>query len=943
MCQGRRLTGPLARQRVVAIIAWLHANHVLTTLAEASALLAAAGMSALDERNSGEADLVRALAPAQPTDQSPPPAAHRPHPSRITHHLSPPTNLPLQVTSFVGRDDEIAAILRLLEGARLLTLVGLGGAGKTRLALRLGTDLLPTFSAGVWFVELAALTDPALVPGAVAQVLGVPEQGGAGTLQAIAANLRDKHLLLILDNCEHIVAPTVDLASALLRLCPRLRILATSREVLRASGEVVWRVRPLTLPDPTHTGTPDPESLLASESVRLFHERAAAVRPGFAITEHNAQAVAAICRRLEGLPLAIELAAARISILPPQAMLARLQAGFSLLEGGPRDRPERHHTIYNTIAWSYDLLSPAEQQLFRCMGIFSGGCTLPAIETVCLPTSAPQTSTASSPSPSPSLFDSLSGLVNKSLVRQDETEGEPRFTMLETVRVFALDRLAEAGEGPRTEYSSTRRRHTSYYLQLAETAAPYLHGPGQVQWLQTLDAEHDNLRAALEWTLSPGGDPPLALRLVAALGPFWIRRSYITEGRTWLQQALSLPLPPPPPPPTPSSPQPQPAPHPTIERVRALLQAGRLALRDGDLQAASSSFQESLALSQLLDYTQGIAEAHYGLGGVAVPRGDHQAMHSSYNLSLSLFSSAGDKHGIARSLFSLADVARIEGRYAASQSQYEQALSLFREAGDTERLAITSLTLAALLGNRGQYARASILNDEALILCSQVGDRWDTALGLKNRGELALAQGEPEAATRHLEESLALFRETGSVSAVTELLCDLGMANLALESYDAAQHHLASAFSLAQTLSSPYFAGIAWRALGHLSHRTSNYHQALARFGRSLEMCREQSDTPGITASLAGIAGVAASQGHSRLSHQLFGALEALLDSQGATVVLPDRFEYQRNMRAARARLTEAQWLQALSTGKSTSLERAVELALQLAAVTQPANEALHP
>ena len=408
---------------------------------------------------------------------------------------------------------------RRLRSARLLTLTGPGGSGKTRLALEIAAECLGDFTDGAWLVALAPIADPALVSRAVAQALGLDDKSGQTVQRALSEHLRDKSLLLMLDNCEHLVAACAELAESLLQAAPGLRILATSREALGVTGENSYPVPALPLPDAGQT--PTLEVLAQSEAVRLFVERAAAVRPVFALTEDNAAAVAQICQRLDGIPLAIELAAARTRALTADQIAARLDKRFGLLTSGSRTAPPRQQTLRGAIDWSYDLLSPAERRLLRRLSVFAGGWSLEAAEEA---------------AGAPEALDLLSQLVSKSLVLAEQRPGqEGRFRMLETIREYAQEKLAEAGEA-----EAAQDQHLTYYVALAEEAEPELRGHGQAQWLKRLDQENDNLRAALAWAIQSGQAEP-ALHLAGDLGGFWNMRGYLLEGHRWLEAALSLP------------------------------------------------------------------------------------------------------------------------------------------------------------------------------------------------------------------------------------------------------------------------------------------------------------------------------------------------------------------------------------------------------------------
>src|SRR5829696_434443 len=429
-------------------------------------------------------------------------------------------NLPLQLTGLVGREREISEVGRLLAEARLLTLTGPGGSGKTRLALAVASEVVEGYEDGAWLVELAPLSDPELVPEAVASVLGVREATGSPLLETLAEHLVSKSMLLVLDNCEHLIDASASLAEVLLRRCPNLSILATSREGLGITGEATFAVPPLSLPDPRRL--PDPEMLPRYEATRLFVERVRAVKQDFSLTEGNAVAVAQVCYRLDGIPLAIELAAARARVLSVEQISSRLDDSFRLLTGG-RAVLARHRTLTATMDWSHELLSTEEKALFRGLSVFAGGWTLEAAEAVCNGEGLERED----------LLDLLASLVDRSLVLVSERDGEVRYRLLEVVRQYAAEKLEVAGEaGPLGE------RHAKYYLALAEDAEPELRGARYGAWLGRLEAEHGNLRAALRWFLYRD-EAELALRLAGALGEFWYLSGQVSEGRQWLEEALA--------------------------------------------------------------------------------------------------------------------------------------------------------------------------------------------------------------------------------------------------------------------------------------------------------------------------------------------------------------------------------------------------------------------
>ena len=509
-----------------------------------------------------------------------------------------PNNLPQQVTSFIGRETQVEEVTRLLGRTHLLTLTGAGGCGKTRLSLQVAADLLDQYFDGVWLAELAALSDPALVPQAVATALGVKEEPGKPLSQTLVAALKPKRLLIVLDNCEHLVAACAALATDLLRSCPQVRILASSREALNVSGEQTFRVPSLTLPDPKQVQTV--ESLSQYEAVRLFIERAQAVQPSFAVTTANAPAMAQVCFHLDGIPLAIELAAARVRSLSAEEINRRLDQRFRLLTGGARNVLPRQQTLRALIDWSYDLLTGAEKALLCRLSVFVGGWTLSAAEAVC----------AGEPVKDWEVLDLLTALVDKSLVAAERWGNGTRYRLLETVRQYGGDRLRESGES-----EAVSGRVAAYFLALAEEAEPQMRGPEQEVWLSRLETEHDNLRASLSWVEGQGDGGEDGLRLAGALSRFWGIRGHSTEGRQWLRRALAR---------TKRGDVEEESAREgagSASRAVALTGAGNLARNQGDYAEAQTLYEEALTLNGQLGDRQGIANTLNNLGNVAQGQG----------------------------------------------------------------------------------------------------------------------------------------------------------------------------------------------------------------------------------------------------------------------------------------------------------------------------------
>jgi predicted ATPase/class 3 adenylate cyclase/Tfp pilus assembly protein PilF len=639
-----------------------------------------------------------------------------------------PNNLPIQPNPLVGRELEVEQVAERLcgEEVRLLTLTGPGGTGKTRLALQAGANLLEEFEDGAFFVSLATMTDPELVPTAIAGSLRLKESVEESLMETLKGYLHHKHLLLILDNFEQVLegAPVV---GELVRACPRFKVLATSRVPLRLYGEQEYAVPPLDLPNPK--ALPSLKVLTRYGAVRLFAERATAVKPNFEVTTENARAVAEICARLDGLPLAIELAAARIRILSPRALLARLGNRLKLLKGGARDLPARQQTLRGTIDWSYDLLTEEEKTLFGRLSAFAGGHTLEATEAVC------------DPEGDLDALEVVGALLEKSLLRREEgSGGESRFVMLETVREYARERLEESGEA-----EEIKRAHAEYFLTLAEEAAPELKGPEQLEWLQRLEAEHDNMRAALSWALGQEM-VELTLRLAGALWRFWWTQGYDSEGRRWLEEALAMDG------------------RALIEsRAMALAGVGALASHQGDFDRAEEALEEGLELlvGEVTERSEIKLHLLLTLGTVALERADYSKATRLFEECLALSRQEGNEWGLARSVMSLATVIHEQGDLERATQLFEDGIDLFRKRGDKLGLAWCLINLGLAVYSRGDLGRAANLTEEGVGLLRELGVGADLSIGLCNLGWMALSQNDLSESTDYYEESLRLASDTG--------------------------------------------------------------------------------------------------------------------------------------------------------------------------------------
>jgi predicted ATPase/DNA-binding SARP family transcriptional activator len=766
---------------------------------------------------------------------------------------APPHNLPYQISTFIGRERELDEVTHLIAAHRLVTLVGTGGIGKTRLSLKVGERLLREYADGIWLIELASLSDPALVPQTVAKLFQLLEKSGESLTEKLIRVMRPKSMLLILDNCEHVLDACAQLADTLLRSCPNLKILTSSREPLGITGESQYHVPSLALPDLQQIL----EKLLDYESVELFEERARLVQENFSLTMENAASIAQICHRLDGIPLAIELAAARVNSLSTQQIASRLDERFNLLTGGSRTALPRHQTLRASIDWSWDLLSEAEQVLMQRLSVFTDGWTLTAAEAVC----------AGNGIERQQVLDLMNELVAKSLVIAEEQIQKPRYRLLETTRQYAQEKLIEANES-----ELFRDHHLDFFLTFATATEPRLHGPEQVYWLDQLETENNNLRAALSWAIKHNIE--IGLLLANALGWFWYVRGYLSEGIEVLDVLLS---------------------HSTArtqQQARALWVRSTLAITKTDFESAYHSAVASLNLSQELGNPRDIAYALSMCGLSAFYSGkDVQLAIEWLDQAVDLGSRLGEEGEwmLAGAMFFLGDFySQGAGDYIRAAPFYETSLATYRKLGDKWGIAHTLLSMGNIYLRQGDYVRAAQIDEEALALFRESGDKSGVAYTLGDMVSAASLRGDYQEAHALAEERLEWSRDMGG--------------------------GLQIAWSL--------------RQLGRILIQRNELGRADSLLHESLGIFRQQGDSTDITHCVLRIADLALAQGRLERAARLYGACQNLSELHQTELHSYDRQESERNLAMLRNMLDEAQFASIWTQGHAMTFDEAVAYAL---------------
>jgi predicted ATPase/class 3 adenylate cyclase len=792
----------------------------------------------------------------------------------------PKHNFPVQLTSFIGREREVAEIQELLASNRLVTLTGTGGVGKTRLALRAAAEVLDAIRDGVWFVDLAPVTDGALVERGVLAAVGGREQPAQSARETLITLLRSRNTLLLLDNCEHLLDTTARLTAELLRQCPRVRVMATSREVLGLPGEAIWRVPSLS--SPIEGPHQPPEQLLRYDAVRLFVERARLAQPAFTVSDENADAVTLLCTRLDGIPLAIELAAARLQVLSVAEIVQRLDHRFQLLTGGKRGATQRHQTLQALVDWSHDLLPDAERVLFRRLAVFASGWDLEAAEAVCTtraevePDPRPSTSAFGTLNPS-NVLDLTAGLVDKSLVVTDQVTARSRYRLLETIRQYAQQKLLGSGEA-----ETLRARHAAHYLAQAEQAESQLFGAFQESWFDYLETNLDNVRATLTWFISSVSHGDEVLRLAGALWRFWHLGLHHAEGVSWLERALAC-----------DSGQS------SVARARALARAAYLATWTGQTRRAKELAQQGLELAQMLEDRPSAVTALQALGDAALEEGFLVEARKYYEACLDRARAhLGDQALIGLALHGVGRVAAVQRDYTRARDLFEQALMVRRGMDDELGAAISLYQLGRIASDEGDAGRARPLLEEALSLLRHgSGQKWGVEHCLLHLSEIARRAGDQASARAMAEEAVMRARQDGDIGSVASALGCLG--RLALDRRDLAA------------------------ARQYQQERLRLQADARNRFG--------------IVRALEQLALVAAADGDSRGAAMLFGAADGLASQFGITRRAVDQTEYTQDVARVRAQAEVATTFDdAWTEGQMMTLEHVVGLALTESADHRP-------
>lgn len=728
-----------------------------------------------------------------------------------------PSNLPVQLTGFIGRIEEIEQIKNLLLRSHLITITGMGGTGKTRLALQVGFDVIDHFENGVWLAELAALSETSLLAETIIKIFGLMEEPNKSQEDTLCDFLKNKELLLILDNCEHLVHTCADLAEKLLISCPRLRIITTSREALKCRGEQLFPVVGMSVPPNVEM---TPEKIIEYESIKLFIGRATSVNPKFSISNDNVAAIAGICSQLDGVPLAIELAAAKIRFLSVEKIYERLDDRFNLLTKGNRTSLPRQQTLRALIDWSYDLLSEQERILWRRTTVFNGGWTLDAAEVICPDVISEKRD----------VLDLLSQLIEKSIVIFDEDK--ERYNMTETIRQYGEEKFAESENREITE-----KKYLKYYMDLAETAAPKLRSSEMEIWMRKLDVENGNLKKSLHLSLEYG-EYENGIRLVGALVNFWTAQGLFSSGvhllNIFLEKAAGVP---------------------DSLRAKALYISGMLLMLHGEFEKSRKHTEDSLKIYRRTEDKKGIALCLNILASDASEQGRYEDATRLYEESLLIRRESGDERGVILTLNNLGNVKFNQGEFRTAKKFIEESLEYYRNAGDKRIIANTLANLANVLCGLEENENATKLIEEALQMQRETGDKKAVANSLLNLGDLSLNNGEYENARKYLEESLAIFEEIEDRAGIAFSLCELGYLGIAKGDFEKSLEYIEKSLSIRIDIGDKRGSADCYENLGKLHAATKKFNEAAAFYEKNLILRYEVGNNEFIAKALSKMGG----------------------------------------------------------------------------------------
>ena len=809
-------------------------------------------------------------------------------------------NIPLDLTSFIGRDKEIADVRRIITENRMLTLTGVGGTGKTRLALTVARELVDSFAdGGVWLVELATILETGQVLRAIAAALDVREKSSKPLLESIIEFINDRSLLLIMDNCEHLLSTCASLAEKMLTACPNLKLLATSREALGLPGELTYHVPSLRLPE--YKNHADINELWGVESMRLFKDRAASVKPDFKPNDAETEAAAKICSRLDGIPLAIELAAARVRSLPVEEIAARLSDRFRLLTGGSRSALPRQQTLQALVDWSYDLLTDDEKTLLRRLSVFTGGCTLEAAEAVCSENGLEKDE----------IFNLIARLVDKSLLNYLEVSGTARYEMLETIRQYAREKLVQSGE-----IELLRRKHLAYFAELTAEAAPKLWQANQREWMDRLEEEHDNMRAALEWSLCEDCGEDLLLmgmRIAVSVSYFWLVRGYWREAWDWMNELLKA---------TPA------AEMKNEIKTQLLFSAGFLVKDLGDVNISRDLFNQALNDARGMQDLRSQAFALMGLGEIAL--NEHAIPEAEIHIdqALSMFRSIDDKVGILLALSYKGGIAADQMGYSKAKEYYRENLKICREIGHELGIAGTLVALGRIETYFGDKVKGRDYLQEGLTIFRKSGDKSGIANVLSAMGLAELYSEDMSQSKEHYEEALKISRELRSGPGIGTALIALGEIERAQSDYPAARDYYEEALQINEQLGQMGIVSIVAHNLGYVARQQGEFEKALEFFRRSLSLSIKRDQHRFIYFCLSGIAGVMVDLGKPETAAKLFGFAENL-GLKGHFELDPvDKWEVDQSLKKLDQLVDNSKKAHFWIEGKAMQLEEALKIAM---------------